>query len=131
MAKASQRLLAVVAAMIVAAVSLSNSFSAQSSAHTEGSPQTPQEREYWIDPSTGLMWPSRDNGKAVTWHSATKYCRNLHLAGYTGWRQPTLDELASLVDKFSSTSEQAGNTTSGRETSRAGCAAAMESASIR
>ncbi len=107
--KASQRLLAVVAVMIVAAFILSSLLSAQSSAHSEGSPQTPQERGYWIDPATGLMWPSRDNGKAVTWHSAMKYCRNLHLAGYTDWRQPTLDELASLVDAPPSTSERAGN----------------------
>jgi hypothetical protein len=63
---------------------------------------------YWIDPSTGLMWPARDNLKAVTWHTAMKYCRNLRLAGYSDWRQPTLDELASLIDKVSSAPGRVG-----------------------
>lgn len=65
-------------------------------------------RGYWVDPSTGLIWAAKDNGKAVTWHKAVSYCRNLRLAGYTDWRLGTLDELASLVDKTAIAPEQVG-----------------------
>ena len=73
-----------------------------------GSSQEAQVRGYWVDPSTGLIWAAKDNGKAVTWHKAVSYCRNLRLAGYTDWRLGTLDELASLVDKTAIAPEQVG-----------------------
>ena len=81
---------------------------AQSSTADRTSAQT-QARGYWVDPSTGLMWPLKDNGKDVTWHEAVSYCRDLRLAGLSDWRLPTLDELASLVDKSTPTSELVGN----------------------
>lgn len=52
----------------------------------------------------------KDNGKAVTWHKALSYCRNLRLAGYSDCRLATLDELASLVDKSAPTPDRVGNT---------------------
>jgi hypothetical protein len=65
--------------------------------------------QYWVDPSTGLMWPWRDNGKEVTWHEAVSYCRNLRLAGFSDWRLATLDELASLVDQNAPAPKRVGN----------------------
>lgn len=44
----------------------------------------------------GLEW----SGIPVTnisFRDAEKYCRNLRLDGYTGWRLPTIDELRTLV----------------------------------
>jgi uncharacterized protein DUF1566 len=72
--------------------------------------QETQARGYWIDPSTGLMWAAKDNGKDVTWGHAMKYCRNLRLAGYPDWRLATLDELARLVDKSVPAPDRFGNT---------------------
>jgi hypothetical protein len=66
-------------------------------AHHELSQET-QARGYWVDPSTGLMWAWRDNVKEVNWHQATKYCRNLRLAGYSDWRLATIDELQGIYD---------------------------------
>jgi hypothetical protein len=43
-------------------------------------------RGFWIDPSTGLMWAGKDNGKDVSWKGGVKYCRDLRLAGYSDWR---------------------------------------------
>jgi hypothetical protein len=71
--------------------------------------QETHSRGYWVDPATKLMWEGQDNGVAVTWHKAASYCRNLRLAGHSDWRLATLDELASLVDKSTSTAERAGN----------------------
>ncbi len=48
--------------------------------------QENQIRGYWTDPSTGLMWAGRDNGKDVSWRGAIKYCLNLRLAGYSDWK---------------------------------------------
>jgi hypothetical protein len=45
------------------------------------------------------MWAGRDNGKDVGWHDAMKYCRDLRLAGYSGWRLATLSELEGIYDK--------------------------------
>jgi len=73
------------------------------------SPDT-QTRGYWLDPSTGLMWAAKDNGKAITWHHAVTYCRNLQLAGYSDWRLATVDELSSLVEK-NDPPKQTGNLT--------------------
>jgi hypothetical protein len=53
----------------------------------------------WTDPSTGLMWAGKDNGKDVSWKKAMKYCRDLRLAGYSDWRLATLAELEGIYDK--------------------------------
>lgn len=76
----------------------------------QSSAKDTQVRGYWVDPSTGLMWAGKENGEAVTWRKAVSYCHKLRLAGYSNWRLPTLDELATLVDKSASTSERTGNT---------------------
>jgi hypothetical protein len=55
-------------------------------------------RESWIDPSTGLMWTPKDNGKDVSWAKARKYCRDLRLAGYSDWRQANMAELQGIYD---------------------------------
>ena len=67
-----------------------------------------QVSDYWTDPSTGLTWASKDNGKDVNWHKATDYCRNLRLAGYSDWRLPTIDELQAIYDKDVEVSGLAG-----------------------
>jgi Protein of unknown function (DUF1566) len=82
----------------------------QSSTEAQTLAQDTQVRDYWLDPSTGRMWAAKDNGKAVSWKSAAKYCQSLRLAGYSDWRLATLDELASLVDKPTSLPERVGNT---------------------
>lgn len=84
--------------------------SAQSSTEDRGLAQETQVRGYWVDPSTGLMWAGKDNGKDVTWGKAKKYCHDLRLDGRSDWRLATLDELASLVDRRAPTSERVGNT---------------------
>jgi len=53
----------------------------------------------WSDAATGLTWATQDNGNAVNWDQAGKYCANLRLAGYSDWRLPTIDELADLHDQ--------------------------------
>ena len=58
--------------------------------------QETQTHGYWSDPSTGLMWAAKDNGTDITWGNAMKYCQNLGLAGYSGWRLPSVDELQGI-----------------------------------
>jgi hypothetical protein len=60
--------------------------------------QGTQERGYWADPSTGLIWAAKDNGEDVAWRKAIKYCRDLRLAGYSDWRLATIDELQGIYD---------------------------------
>lgn len=72
---------------------------AQSSANDRSGAQDTQVRGYWIDPSTGLMWAGKDNGKNVDWKKAVKYCRELPLAGHSDWRLATLLELQGIYDK--------------------------------
>jgi Protein of unknown function (DUF1566) len=72
---------------------------AQSSTQDQGQAQETQMRGYWVDPSTGLIWAGKDNGKDVSWRKAMKYCRNLQLAGYSDWRLATLGELVGIYDK--------------------------------
>ena len=51
----------------------------------------------WTDPSTGLIWAKENNNIDVDWVHATDYCRNLQLAGHSGWRLPTIDELRVIL----------------------------------
>jgi hypothetical protein len=75
------------------------SASAQSSTPNQGAAQETQERGYWVDSATGLMWAAKDNGKDVSWKGAVKYCRDLRLAGYSDWRLASIDELQGIFDK--------------------------------
>lgn len=70
--------------------------------------QETQESGYWIDPSTGLMWTRKDNGRDVTWRKATKYCRELRLDGYSDWRLGTIDELEGIFDATAKAPGRAG-----------------------
>ena len=67
-----------------------------------------QVRGYWIDPSTGLMWAAKDNGRDMSWKGAAKYCRDLRLAGYSDWRLATLAEFRTIYDRNANASGLAG-----------------------
>ena len=81
---------------------------AQSSPTDDDLAKETQARGYWADPLTGLVWAAKDNGKSVSWHKATKYCRSLRLAGYSDWRLATIDELESLVNLEAYATEHLG-----------------------
>jgi hypothetical protein len=51
-----------------------------------------------LDTKTNLMWAATDNGKGISWEDAKKYCIEYKGGGYTDWRMPTQDELATLYD---------------------------------
>lgn len=72
---------------------------ASAQSNPQGHPQATQTRGFWIDPSTGLMWMARDNGRDVSWKKAMKYCRDLRLAGYSDWRLPNMAELQGTYDE--------------------------------
>jgi hypothetical protein len=72
---------------------------AQSSTHDSGLAQETEVQGYWVDPSTGLMWAGKDNGKDASWNKAMKYCRNLRLAEYSNWRLATLAQLGGIYDR--------------------------------
>jgi Protein of unknown function (DUF1566) len=58
-----------------------------------------QERGYWIDPATGLMWAARDSlGGSPLYIDATSFCQRLRLAGHADWRLATVDELKGIHD---------------------------------
>jgi len=86
--------------------------SAQSSKEDRSLVQGTQARGYWVDPSTKLMWPAKESDKAITWHKARSYCRNLDFAGYKDWRLPTLDELTTLFDKDAAAPKPGSNKSS-------------------
>lgn len=48
------------------------------------------------DSTTGLMWQKTYTAK--TWQTALKYCEDSTYAGYTDWRLPNKNELASLIN---------------------------------
>lgn len=52
----------------------------------------------WTDPATGLTWSKKDNGSDVNWNQASEYCSTLQLAGFRGWRLPTIEELQGIYD---------------------------------
>lgn len=77
-----------------------SSSSDRSSSGDQGSAQETQQRGYWTDPLTGLMWAGRDNfHKLVIYSAATRYCQRLRLAHYSDWRLATIDELQGIYDQ--------------------------------
>jgi hypothetical protein len=68
----------------------------------------------WVDPSTGLMWAGKDNGKDVGWRKAMKYCSGLRLDGYSDWRLANMAELQGIFDKTVESPGLAGLTKSTR-----------------
>lgn len=76
--------------------------SAQTSAEAQWQAHETQVRGYWVDPSTGLMWVGKDNGRDVNWRNAKKYCRDLRLGGYSDWRLGTIKELEGIYDSTAS-----------------------------
>jgi hypothetical protein len=55
------------------------------------------------DNVTGLMWQQGEQAGGYTWGSAStsgtaqNYCATLNLAGYPGWRLPSIEELISIL----------------------------------
>jgi hypothetical protein len=52
------------------------------------------------DRATGLMWQKNGSLKGMTWAEAKEYVNKLNsdrFAGYSAWRLPTIEELASLL----------------------------------
>jgi len=75
----------------------------------ESQAQDTQVRGFWIDPSTGLMWAEKDNGKDVSFKNAVKYCRDLRLAGYSDWRLANMPELQGIYDTTANAPGRAGS----------------------
>ena len=52
-----------------------------------------------LDKERGLMWPLQDLTERHTWADAKKAAAAFELAGLSGWRLPTIDELETLRDR--------------------------------
>lgn len=52
-----------------------------------------------LDTRTNLMWAAKDNGSGISWNKAYLHCHEYKGGGYTDWRMPTHNELASLHDQ--------------------------------
>jgi hypothetical protein len=52
-----------------------------------------------LDNYTGLIWQQGFSPSLMAWSEAPAYCSSLNLNGHTGWRVPTLNELASTVNE--------------------------------
>jgi hypothetical protein len=54
------------------------------------------------DKATGLMWQKSGSSRAKGWKRAQTYVKRLNraqFAGYSDWRWPTIEELASLMER--------------------------------
>ncbi|MGA7879201.1 MAG: DUF1566 domain-containing protein, partial [Desulfoferrobacter sp.] len=51
-----------------------------------------------LDKETGLVWQRNTDDTARDWYAASSHCYGLEVGGRKGWRLPTIEELATLVD---------------------------------
>lgn len=51
-----------------------------------------------LDKETGLVWEKSPTSNTSAWTAAISYCRGKAVGSRKGWRLPTVEELASLVD---------------------------------
>ena len=51
-----------------------------------------------LDKETGLVWKKSLDLTKISWVNACSHCYEMELSGRKGWRLPTIEELASLVD---------------------------------
>ncbi len=52
-----------------------------------------------LDKETGLVWAKNANlGGERDWRAAVYYCRRIEISDRKGWRLPTAQELATLID---------------------------------
>ena len=51
-----------------------------------------------LDKETSLVWEKSPQTTSATWSVAHRTCTEKHVGGQKGWRLPSLEELASLVD---------------------------------
>lgn len=55
-----------------------------------------QEKGYWKDLNTQLIWAAADNGFAVSWIQADLYCRKLVIGSLKNWSLPAIDDLRQI-----------------------------------
>ena len=51
-----------------------------------------------LDKETGLVWDRNLNNNSQLWSSAVYTCNNSSIGGRQGWRLPTVQEIASILD---------------------------------
>lgn len=51
-----------------------------------------------LDTETGLVWEQSPSISIGTWGTARNRCNQFSIGGRFGWRLPTIQELASLID---------------------------------
>jgi hypothetical protein len=56
-------------------------------------------RKAVFDKETGLVWEIAPNSPQITWYDAQEYCLHLTVGNRKGWRVPTIQELATLLDE--------------------------------
>ena len=54
--------------------------------------------EVVFDSASGLMWQQSGSDEYMTYENAKAYVAQLHYAGYSDWRLPTLEEAMSLME---------------------------------
>jgi Protein of unknown function (DUF1566) len=58
-----------------------------------------------LDRETGLVWEQSPSTTTLTWESAQVACLTKNVGGRRGWKLPSIQELASLVDPTASSPE--------------------------